>query len=330
MAMSRSTRLPPQSEPHPSQRRGAPQSRIGGSGAAGAAGAAAGPATATATGGIKGALETGLWLVATPIGNLADMTDRARTVLDGADLILAEDTRVTRKLMAAFGIKGRVERCDETATPQAARLALAVLAEGGAVAFASDAGTPGVSDPGVRLARAVIEAGHAVRPVPGASALLAALVISGLPTERFVFAGFAPPKAGARTAFLADLAALPMTVVLFETGPRLEACLEDLVRLFGADRPACLARELTKVYEEAWRAPLASLLERVRTDGAPRGEIVLLVGPAPARAPGEGVDVDSLLREALACGSTKEAARIVAARTGLPRADLYARALALR
>jgi 16S rRNA (cytidine1402-2'-O)-methyltransferase len=182
----------------------------------------------------------------------------------------------------------------------------------------------------VRLARAVMEAGFMVRPVPGASALLAALVISGLPTERFVFAGFAPAKAGARAAFLADLASLPMTIVLFETGPRLEACLEDLVRLFGAERTACLARELTKVYEEAWRAPLGQLLERVRAEGAPRGEIVLLTGPAPAREPGEGVDVDSLLRAALESGSTKEAARIVAARTGLPRADLYARALALR
>ena len=258
------------------------------------------------------------------------MSARALSTLSGADLILAEDTRVARRLLAAFGVSGPVERCDEEATPRATTRALSVLEAGGRVAFVSDAGTPGISDPGLRLARAVIEAGYPVRPVPGPSAVLAALVVSGLPADRFAFAGFAPHKAGARTAFLDSLAGLPMTVVLYETGPRLEACLEALATSFGPDRPACLARELTKLYEDVWRGPVSALQERVRREGPPRGEIVLLLGPAPEPGPPEDADVDARLLAELAQHPTRDAAARVAATTGLPRSVLYARALTLK
>lgn len=270
-----------------------------------------------------------LWLVATPIGNLGDMPPRAVEVLRSAELILAEDTRVTRKLMAAFGLSGRVERCDEAATERAAARALEVLAGGGSVAFTSDAGTPGVSDPGTRLAQAVLAAGHAVRAVPGASAVLTALSVSGLPSEQFAFLGFVPVKPGARASFLKAAAALPLTVVLFETGPRLAAGLEAILAAFG-DREACVARELTKVYEEAWRGPVSQLLERARA-GAPRGEIVIVIAPPPEpAADAEAADLDALLVAGLARLSTKEAVAEVTRLTGLPRQTVYARALELR
>lgn len=270
-----------------------------------------------------------LWLVATPIGNLGDMPPRAVEVLRSVDLILAEDTRVTRKLMAAFGVAGRVERCDEAATERAAARALEVLAAGGSVAFTSDAGTPGVSDPGTRLAQAVLAAGHEVRAVPGASAVLAALSVSGLPSERFAFLGFVPVKPGARATFLSAAAALPLTVVLFETGPRLASGLEAILAAFG-DREACVARELTKVYEEAWRGPVSQLLERALA-GAPRGEIVIVIAPPPE--PGDSADaadLDGLLAAALARLSTKEAVAEVTRLTGLSRQTVYARALTHR
>lgn len=270
-----------------------------------------------------------LWLVATPIGNLGDMPPRAVEVLRSVDLILAEDTRVTRKLMAAFGLSGRVERCDEAATERAATRALDVLAQGGSVAFTSDAGTPGVSDPGTRLAQAVLAAGFEVRAVPGASAVLAALSVSGLPSERFAFLGFVPVKPGARATFLAAAAALPLTVVLFETGPRLAAGLEAILAAFG-DRQACVARELTKVYEEAWRGPVSQLLERARA-AAPRGEIVIVIAPPPEPdANAAAGDLDTLLAAALERLSTKEAVAEVTRLTGLPRQTVYSRALDLR
>ncbi len=257
------------------------------------------------------------------------MPPRAVEVLRSVDLILAEDTRVTRKLMAAFGVAGRVERCDEAATERAAARALEVLAAGGSVAFTSDAGTPGVSDPGTRLAQAVLAAGHEVRAVPGASAVLAALSVSGLPSERFAFLGFVPVKPGARATFLSAAAALPLTVVLFETGPRLASGLEAILAAFG-DREACVARELTKVYEEAWRGPVSQLLERALA-GAPRGEIVIVIAPPPE--PGDSADaadLDGLLAAALARLSTKEAVAEVTRLTGLSRQTVYARALTHR
>jgi 16S rRNA (cytidine1402-2'-O)-methyltransferase len=279
---------------------------------------------------IKMQLEAGLWLVATPIGNLGDFSPRAQKTLETADLILAEDTRMTRKLMGLHGISGKVERCDEAATQHGVARALDVLAQGGAVAFCSDAGTPGVSDPGERLARGVIDQGYPVWAVPGASAVLTALTISGLPSTQFMFAGFTPSKEGARVRFLEDLAAIKATLIFYETGPRLVASLANMAQVFG-DRPACVARELTKMYEETRRGNLSELVDHYTNMGAPKGEIVVVVGGAMAHQsePSEA-DLDALLWTALNSHHVKEAANLVAAQTGLAKRDVYARALVLR
>jgi 16S rRNA (cytidine1402-2'-O)-methyltransferase len=278
---------------------------------------------------IKSQLECGLWLVATPIGNLGDFSARAAKTLEGADLILAEDTRVTRKLMNLHGISGKVERCDEATTEHGTSRALTILAQGGAVAFCSDAGTPGVSDPGERLARGVIDAGYSVRAVPGASAVLTALTISGLPSAQFMFAGFPPPKAGARTTFLAALANIKATLVFYESGPRLAASLANMLSVLG-DRPACVARELTKMFEETRRATLGELAAYYSEHGGPRGEIVVVVGGAPDIVLEVSADdLDNLLGAALKVHRVKDAAQEVATATGLPRRDVYARAVVL-
>ena len=278
---------------------------------------------------VKGKLQAGLWLVATPIGNLSDFSKRAHETLEQADLILAEDTRVTRKLMDLHGIKGRVQRCDEAETASGLRAALDVLAQGGAVAFCSDAGTPGISDPGERLARGVIDAGFDVCPVPGPSAALAALTVSGLSSSRFFFAGFAPAQAGARARFFQDFAQIPATLIFYETGPRLGASLQAMLEVLG-DRQACVARELTKMYEEVRRGPLASLVAHYQRAGAPKGEIVVVVEGSMAQdgAVDDG-DLDNLLHQALATLRVKDAAQMVAGQTGLSRKEVYARALAL-
>ncbi len=193
-------------------------------------------------------LAPGLYLVATPIGNLRDITLRALDVLAAADLVLAEDTRVSAKLLAAYGLSKRVERYDEHAAARATPKIMAALAGGGRIALISDAGTPLVSDPGYRLALEAIAAGVAVFPIPGASAALAALSVAGLPTDRFLFAGFPPPKSAARRAFLQDLKAVRATLILFEGASRLGASLADMAAVLGP-RPAAVARELTKLHE---------------------------------------------------------------------------------
>lgn len=272
-------------------------------------------------------LEGGLYLVATPIGNLRDITLRALDVLAGADLILAEDTRVAGKLLAAHGLSGKLERYDEHAAARARPKALAALAAGAKVALISDAGTPLVSDPGYRLVCEVAELGLPVHPIPGASALLAALTVAALPTDRFLFAGFPPPKAAARRAFLQELAPIRATLVFYEGGSRLKASLADMAQVFG-DRPAAVARELTKLHETVLRGSLAELAADPRNDD-PKGEIVVLVGPGAERA--ATVDeADAALSEALTRAGPAEAASEVAKALGLPRRDLYARALALK
>ena len=203
-------------------------------------------------------LEPGLYVVATPIGNLRDLTLRALDVLRRSDLVLAEDTRVSAKLLSAYDIKVRVERYDDHAEEARTEQVLARLAEGARIALVSDAGTPLVSDPGYRLVKAAGERGLPVIPLPGASALLAALSISGLPTDRFLFAGFAPPKRAARLSFFAEFAALRATLVFYETGPRLRDSLTDMAKALG-DRPAAVARELTKLHETCVRGPLSAL-----------------------------------------------------------------------
>jgi 16S rRNA (cytidine1402-2'-O)-methyltransferase len=278
---------------------------------------------------IKTQLETGLWLVATPIGNLGDFSLRAQKTLEGADLILAEDTRMTRKLMGLHGITGKVERCDEASTEQGLKRACMVLEMGGAVAFCSDAGTPGVSDPGERLARGVIHAGFAVRAVPGASAVLTALTVSGLPSGQFMFVGFSPPKAGARTSFLQQYATIKTTLIFYESGPRLAASLASMLEIFG-DRPACVARELTKMFEETRRGNLSDLAQHYQVAGPPKGEIVIVVGGAPdLQVIVTETELDTLLVTALGTQHVKDAALQVSTITGLPRREVYARAVHL-
>ena len=278
---------------------------------------------------IKKILETALYLVATPIGNLGDFSARGARTLETCDLVLAEDTRVTKRLMSLHGVAGRVIRCDEAATEQGLQAALQVLAVGGAVAFCSDAGTPGVSDPGERLARGVIEAGFRVLAVPGASAALAALTVSGLPSAQFFFAGFAPAKAGARAAFFHKCATIPASLIFYETGPRLGSSLDAMQKVFG-NRQACVARELTKLYEETRRGSLEELAQAYAKEGAPRGEIVVVVaGACNDQAPANETEIDDLLKEALTRLSVKDAAAAIALQTGRARKDVYGRALAL-
>lgn len=273
-------------------------------------------------------LEAGLYVVSTPIGNLRDITLRALDVLGAADLVFAEDTRVTRKLLDAYGLRPRLAAYHEHNAAAARAQALAALGEGAAVALVSDAGTPLVSDPGFKLVRAALAAGHRVIPVPGASAMLAALVAAGLPTDQFFFAGFAPAKRSARRSWLARLADIPATLLIYETGPRLAESLADMAEAFGA-REAAVARELTKLFEEVRRAPLADLAQHYAQAEA-RGELVIAVAGAPAEAPPEDAAVDAFLRTALAAGGVREAAAAAARRFGLRRSLAYARALAIK
>ena len=279
-------------------------------------------------------LGPGLYLVATPIGNAADITLRALEVLTRVDAIAAEDTRQTRKLMEMHGIAlaGRrmVSYHDRNGAERRPRI-LGWLRQGMSVAYCSDAGTPLVADPGYRLAEAAVAEGLALTVIPGASAVLAALSLAGLPTDRFLFAGFLPAKRGARKKALGELASVPATLVFYESPRRLAAALADMAEVLGDARAAAVARELTKKFEQVRRAPLAELAGQYAAEDAPRGEVVVLVGPpdaATARA-GSVASLDSELMAALATLSIKDAAREVATRLGLPRRDVYARALEL-
>jgi 16S rRNA (cytidine1402-2'-O)-methyltransferase len=272
-------------------------------------------------------LEPGLYVVATPIGNLRDITLRALDTLAGAALVLAEDTRVAGKLLSAYGLKAKLERYDEHAADRAAPKALAALEAGQAVALISDAGTPLVSDPGYRLVREAAQAGHRVFPIPGASALLAGLSVGGLPTDRFLFAGFPPPKSAARRSAFEELAGIRATLIFFEGGSRLAASLADMAAVFG-DREAVVCRELTKLYETVTRGTLAELAARPEFV-APKGELVVLVGPG-RETQATAADADAALREALSRLRPAEAAGEVAKALGLPRRDLYRRAMALK
>ena len=272
-------------------------------------------------------LAPGLYLVATPIGNLRDVTLRALEVLAAADAIACEDTRVTRKLLDHYGIATPLTPYHEHNATAARPKILKRLGDGEAVALVSDAGTPLVSDPGYKLVRAAREMGYTVTPVPGASAVLAALGVAGLPTDRFFFEGFLPAKEAARRARIAELARIPATLVLFESGPRLAASLADLAGAFGA-RDAAICRELTKYYEEIRRSDLATLARDYAGMAEPRGEIVVVIAP-PREEQSSAADVDELLRAALARASVKDAVSEVALATGQPRREVYQRALAL-
>lgn len=273
------------------------------------------------------ALEPGLYLVATPIGNLGDISLRALATLAAADLIACEDTRVTRKLTERYGIATPLTAYHEHNSDEALPKIMARLDQDQAVALVSDAGTPLVSDPGYRLVRAAVEAGHSVTTVPGASSALAALSLSGLPNDRFFFEGFLPPKQTARQKRIAELASVPATLIVFETGPRLAASLADLAEGLGP-REAAVCRELTKLHEEVRRAPLDTLASHYAGDAETRGEIVIVIAPPPERQTDDS-DIDAMLREALARASVKDAVGEVASATGRARRDVYQRALEL-
>jgi 16S rRNA (cytidine1402-2'-O)-methyltransferase len=275
------------------------------------------------------ALAGGLHLVATPIGNLRDITLRALEVLAAADVIACEDTRVTRKLLDHYGIETPLTPYHDHNAAEARPKLLARLATGAAVALVSDAGTPLVSDPGFKLVRAAREAGHPVTALPGPSASLAALAVAGLPTDRFFFEGFLPPKSTPRRNRITELARIPATLVLFETGPRLAAALADLAQGLPS-REAAVCRELTKLHEEVRRGDLAALAAHYAGDAETRGEIVIVVAPPAEDETSIGdADLDTLLRAALARVSLKEAVAEVSTVTGQPRREIYQRALAL-
>lgn len=273
-------------------------------------------------------LAPGLHIVATPIGNLRDVTLRALETLAAAEVIACEDTRVTRKLTDRYGIATPLTPYHEHNATVARPKILSWLQAGAAVALVSDAGTPLVSDPGYKLVHAAREAGHAVTAVPGASAVLAALAVAGLPTDRFTFEGFLPPKTVARRTRIAALARVPATLVLFETGPRLAAALADLAAELGA-RPAAVCRELTKLHEEVRRGDLVALAEAYAHEPPPRGEMVIVIAPPATDEQPTAAELDALLRRALARASVKDAVKEVASVTGQPRSEVYRRALAL-
>jgi 16S rRNA (cytidine1402-2'-O)-methyltransferase len=268
----------------------------------------------------------GLYLVATPIGNLGDVTLRALETLAGADVIACEDTRVTRRLTGRYGIATPLTAYHEHNALEARPKLLSRLAEGQSIALVSDAGTPLVSDPGYKLVRAAREAGHLVTALPGASAVLAALTIAGLPTDRFFFEGFLPPKRAARQKRIAALANIQATLVLFESASRVASTLADLAGAFGP-RAAAICRELTKIHEEV-KCESLDLLARLYASGAEtRGEFVILVAPAAEEKRAD--DIDALLKHALSRVSVKDAVGEVAVVTGRPRREIYQRALAL-
>ena len=275
-------------------------------------------------------LPPGLYVVATPIGNLRDITIRALAVLAGADLIACEDTRVTSKLTRHYGIGVPLTAYHDHNAAEARPKLLAALAEGNSVALVSDAGTPLISDPGYRLVREAAEAGFEVVPIPGASALLAGLTVAGLPTDAFTFAGFLPPKEVGRRKRLAELADAPGTLVFYESPHRVAEALADMTAVLGEAREAAVARELTKLDETTRRGTLGAQEAGFAGGPEPKGEIVILVGPAGERAPPEAEEIDARLRALLAVESVGAAATALAAETGLPRRDLYRRALALR
>lgn len=280
---------------------------------------------------LASSIAPGLVLVATPIGNLADMSQRAVTALRHADLILCEDTRTTARLLLHYGITARTSPLHDHNEEGRIPALLDALRHGSRVALVSDAGTPLVSDPGYRLVRAALTAGLPVSAVPGPNAAVMALVLSGLPPQPFLFLGFPPPRSAARLAAFgrlraAERAGLSATLLWHEAPHRLAESLADLAAQFG-DRPAAVARELTKRFEEVRRGSLSELAARYATTAA-RGEITIVVGPAPEDA-ADAEDLDGHLRRALEHHSLKDAAAMVATATGLPRKVVYARALAL-
>jgi 16S rRNA (cytidine1402-2'-O)-methyltransferase len=273
-------------------------------------------------------LPPGLYLVATPIGNLSDVTLRALETLGAVEAIACEDSRVTRRLLERYAITTPLLTYHDHNAEIVRPKILARLEAGAAIALVSDAGTPLISDPGFKLVRAAQAAGHAVTAVPGASAVLTALTASGLPTDRFFFEGFLPSRADARRSRIDELATIPATLIFFETGPRIAAMLDDVAARLG-ERPAAVCRELTKLHEEIRRGETTALALAYRDGAEARGEFVVVIGPPAKSERTEAIDLDGMLKRALATASLKDAVEAVTAATGEKRRIVYQRALAL-
>ncbi|WP_455481696.1 16S rRNA (cytidine(1402)-2'-O)-methyltransferase [Bartonella sp. B35(2025)] len=271
-------------------------------------------------------IEPALYLVATPIGNLADITIRALQVLAGVDILACEDTRVTRILLERYGIQKKLFLYHEYNAKKAGSRLLAALAENKTVALISDAGTPLISDPGFKLVKEAREAGHKIIPIPGASALLASLVTTGLPTDSFFFAGFLSARKAQRQKRLKQLMTIPATLVFYESPHRLVETLQDMVSIFSADRPAAICRELTKKFETVDVSNLGNLFESYKKQAHIRGEIVVLVGEAlTSLEVMSNQEIDQMLLELASIHSTAKAASLAAKKTGLKKQELFQR-----
>jgi len=274
-------------------------------------------------------MEPGLYLVATPIGNARDLSQRAIDVLRAADVVACEDSRVSGRLFAMHNIDARLTTYhDHNAGARRPQL-IKRMKDGESVALVSDAGTPAIADPGYKLVRAAIEAGLTVTAVPGANAALTALILSGLPTDRFLFEGYLPPRSNARRKVLGALVDIPATLVFQESNKRLASSLADMADVLG-DRDAAVGRELTKMYEEMRRSSLAGLAAAYAAEGAPKGEIVVVVAGPGAAPEIDAAALDQMIIDALVDLSVRDAAEKIAAETGLPRKQIYSRALALK
>ena len=266
-----------------------------------------------------------LTLVATPIGNLGDLSRRGIEALSAADLVLCEDTRVTSKLLSLTGIKAKVQRCDDHTERRQIENMLTRLQAGENIALVSDAGTPLISDPGYSLVKAARDAGHNVTATPGPAAPILALILSGLPTDRFYFGGFLPSKSSARQSAFAEVKSLRATTIFFDSPRRIAATLRDALTVFGPDRDASTARELTKKFEQIQTGTVETLEILYRENTRPKGELVLMFGPAPKQE--EELDIDALLRKSMATKSLSNAAKEIAQLTGRPKSVVYGRAL---
>jgi 16S rRNA (cytidine1402-2'-O)-methyltransferase len=275
------------------------------------------------------ALSPGLYITATPIGNASDITLRALNVLRSCDAIVAEDTRVTSRLLAIHGISRPLLIYNDHNAPSVRPKLLQRLREGARLALVSDAGTPLISDPGHKLVTAAHAEGIPVHPVPGPSATLAALTVSGLPSERFLFAGFLPAKAGERRTTLEQLGSVPATLVIFESAQRLADTLRDMAEILGP-REAAVTRELTKLHEEVRRAPLAQLADFYANADLPKGEITLVVGPPGPKSEENPARLDGLLAQVLPFMPVRSASTLIADLTGISRRTVYNRAIALK
>lgn len=273
-------------------------------------------------------LKPGLYLVPTPIGNLRDLTFRALDVLSTVDLVVCEDTRVTGKLMKAFGFKKPMRLYNDHATERDRKNIIKVIEDGESVALVSDAGTPLISDPGYKLVREIIQLGHTVTALPGANAVLPALQLSALPSDSFSFAGFLPARTGARKAVLEKWKEVPGTLIVYETGPRLAESLKDIKAVLG-DRPIAIARELTKIYEEVLRGRVSELSEKLKAREQLKGEIVVIIGEDKHEVEYSTDTIEGQLKTALKTLSVRDAAEMVAVATGKPKKTIYQLALKL-